>query len=270
MTLAPDAFQFVATLVKDRSAIDLGVGKEYLVESRLAPLARSAGMADVTAYIRSLRTASHLHSDVVEAMTTNETSWFRDRAPFQALRTTVLPSYEAQRRTGIRVWSAACSSGQEPYSLAMLVADEFARLQVSITATDLSGRMLDQARAGRYSQLEVNRGLPAPSLVKHFRRTGAAFEISASLRAAVSFRHHNLLDPPPMGGPFDVILMRNVLIYFDVPTKRAVLARVRSALAPGGWLILGAAESTIGIDTAWSRVEVEGTSIYQVHEGETS
>ena len=270
MTLAPDAFDFVATLVRTRSAIQLSAGKEYLVESRLAPLARAAGAADVNAYIRTLRHDPRLHPPVVEALTTNETSWFRDRTPFATLRESVLPEMVRMRRNRVRIWSAACSSGQEPYSIALLIADEFPGLTPAITATDLSERMLAQGREGRYSQLEVNRGLPAPSLVKHFTREGAAFQISPTLRRQVTFLSHNLLHTPPPGGPFDVIFLRNVLIYFDVATKREVLARVRSVLAPGGVLFLGAAETTIGIDSAWTRVDMGGSSVYRASEGKAA
>ncbi|WP_062138004.1 CheR family methyltransferase [Demequina aestuarii] len=266
MTLTAESFDFVATLVRRRSAIQLGVGKEYLVESRLSPLARSAGVADVDAYVHALRRDVTLHDQVVEALTTNETSWFRDLTPFTALRSTVLPELAAAGRTQVRVWSAACSSGQEAYSIAMTVADEFPQLTASITATDLSEQMLVQGRAGRYSQLEVNRGLPAIMLVKHFQRQGATFEISPALRRGVTFRSHNLLDAPPPGGPFDVIFLRNVLIYFDVATKREVLSRVRSVLAPGGTLFLGAAETTIGIDDSWQRIPSAGASVYRTHE----
>ncbi|MFN3865838.1 MAG: CheR family methyltransferase [Demequina sp.] len=266
MTLTAESFDYVATLVRRRSAIQLAPGKEYLVESRLAPLARSLGAADVDAYIRTLRSDPTLHGQVIEALTTNETSWFRDLTPFTALRSTVLPAAVAAGRTQLRVWSAACSSGQEAYSIAMTVVDEFPRLRAAITATDLSERMLTQGRAGRYSQLEVNRGLPATLLVKHFERQGATFEISPALRQLVTFRSHNLLDAPPAGGPFDVVFLRNVLIYFDVATKREVLRRVRSVLAPGGTLFLGAAETTLGIDDSWTRVESVGASVYRTNE----
>ncbi|SEJ55655.1 CheR family methyltransferase [Demequina mangrovi] len=270
MTLAPDSFDFVATLVRRRSAIQLDVGKEYLVESRLAPLARSAGAIDVEAFIRSVRANVTLHDQVVEALTTNETSWFRDRHPFDVLKDTVIPDAMTRRGGQLRVWSAACSSGQEPYSIAMTVAEHFPQLRASIVATDLSESVLAQGRAGQYSQLEVNRGLPAPLLVKHFERKGPVFEVSEQLRSMVTFRRHNLLDAPPLGGPFDVVFLRNVLIYFDVATKRDVMRRVRSVLAPGGWVLLGAAESTIGVDDIWERVPVAGGALYRPREGKAA
>ncbi|GMA35626.1 CheR family methyltransferase [Demequina litorisediminis] len=245
-------------------------GKEYLVESRLAPLARSAGSADVDSYIRGLRTNVAHHDAVVDALTTNETSWFRDRAPFTALKGSVLPDLIAKGRRHVKVWSAACSTGQEAYSVAITVADDFPALTLSIVGTDLSDRVVERARAGQYTQLEVNRGLPAATLVKYFQRSGPTFEIAPRLRQQVTFRKHNLLDAPPVGGPYDVVFLRNVLIYFDVATKRDVLRRVRSVLAPGGTLFLGAAETTIGIDDAWERVEAAGGSVYRLKEAKAA
>ncbi|HEY3436517.1 MAG TPA: protein-glutamate O-methyltransferase CheR [Actinotalea sp.] len=275
MTLAPDTFAYVADLVRRRSALNLQSGKEYLVESRLLPLARAEGR-DVDAYVRALRAAPHPTTleTVVEALTTNETSWFRDSQPFKALVDHVVPAVTSASahlplaaRPPLRIWSAACSSGQEPYSIAMALADAVPLTQLRIIATDLSQRMVERGRAGRYSQLEVNRGLPAPMLVKHFSRAGAEWEVAAGLRNAVRFERHNLLDAPPVGGPFDVVFMRNVLIYFDLAAKREALARVRRVLKPGGYLLLGAAETTIGVDEAWDRVPVGGGSIYRLTPG---
>lgn len=270
MSLSPDTFTFVADLVRRRSAIQLESGKEYLVESRLLPLARQAGLADVDAYVRALRNAPRpvdLEA-VVEALTTNETSWFRDAQPFQALADHVVPAL-LDGRPGfgaptLRIWSAACSSGQEPYSIAMVLADAVPHVQLRILASDLSQQMVDRARAGRYSQLEVNRGLPAPMLVRHFTRAGADWEIAANLRQSITFQKHNLLDTPPTGGPFDVVFLRNVLIYFDLATKREVLRRVQQVLRPGGYLLLGAAETTIGIDEGWERVAAGRGSVYRL------
>ena len=269
MTLAADTFAYVADLVRRRSALHLEPGKEYLVESRLLPLARAAGQPDVDTYVRALR-AAPLQSAleiVVEALTTNETSWFRDAQPFRALVDHVVPELLAGRqaafRPTLRVWSAACSSGQEPYSIAMALADLLPPSQLRIVATDLSPRMVARGQAGRYSQLEVNRGLPAPMLVKHFVRVGAEWEIDAALRSAVRFEKHNLLDAPPSGGPFDVVFLRNVLIYFDLAAKREALRRVQRVLTPGGFLLLGAAETTIGIDDGWERVPVGRGSVYR-------
>ncbi|MDM7830572.1 CheR family methyltransferase [Cellulomonas edaphi] len=266
MSLSPEAFAFVADLVRRRSAIQLTPGKEYLVESRLLPLAREAGLG-LEAYVTRLRTRA-LPADVdavVEAMTTNETSWFRDGAPYQALREDELPRLVAARGGigRLRVWSAACSTGQEPYSVAMTMLDHLPPGMTSeIVATDLSEQVLTRARTGRYSQLEVNRGLPAPLLVRHLVRAGTEWELSAAVRQMVSFRAHNLLDVPPPG-PFDVVLLRNVLIYFDLATKRAILDRVLRVIKPDGVLLLGAAETTLGVHEGWERATVGRTSVYR-------
>jgi chemotaxis protein methyltransferase CheR len=258
MTLTQESFTFVADLVRRRSAIQLDAGKEYLVESRLLPLARRAAAA--------MPQPAAMEA-VVEALTTNETSWFRDAQPFQALVDHVVPEMLGPARpaaaTTLRVWSAACSSGQEPYSITMALAEALPQLAVNVLATDLSDAMLTKARTGRYGQLEVNRGLPAPMLVKYFARAGADWEVVPAVRNRVTFLRHNLLDAPPTGGPFDVVFLRNVLIYFDLATKRDVLRRVQQVLRPGGFLLLGAAETTIGIDDTWERVPVGRGSVYR-------
>lgn len=271
MSIAQENFAFVADLVRTKSAILLAPGKEYLVESRLAPIARALGKT-VDGYVAEKRSAlSPLDAEViVEALTTNETSWFRDSQPFTSLTTHILPELHSERPLlgSLKIWSAACSTGQEPYSIAMTLRDYFERAEgitphVDILATDLSGEVLERAKTGRYSQLEVNRGLPAAHLVKHFQRVGTEWEIEPALKRTIRFHKHNLLDRPPLGGPFDIVFLRNVLIYFDVPTKQEVLKKIRSVLRPGGYLILGAAETTVGIDETWRRVQVGRSSIYQ-------
>lgn len=268
MTLAPDTFTFVADLVRRRSAIHLTAGKEYLVESRLLPLAHQAGIEGVDEYVNILRSApqSPDHDRVVEALTTNETSWFRDVSPFHALTGHVVPALVRERPalTPVRLWSAACSTGQEPYSIAMSLLAAAPGLEVRITATDISEEVLSRGRTGRYTQLEINRGLPAAMLVRHFTRVGTAWELSAKLRSMVAFSRHNLLNTPPLGAPFDIVFLRNVLIYFDVETRREVLRRVRGAVRPGGFLLLGAVETTFGIDDMWERVPVDGGSVYRL------
>lgn len=272
MSLTHDTFAFVADVVRRRSAIQLEAGKEYLVESRLLPLARDAGHAGVDAYVRAVRAAQREQdlAQIVDALTTNETSWFRDNTPFSALRTHIVPALRAERPVldTLRIWSAACSTGQEPYSLAMTLTDVLGvGARFAITATDLSDRVLAQARSGRYSQLEINRGLPAPMMVRYFQRNGHEWQVADELRRTITFQKHNLLDSPP-AGPFDVVFLRNVLIYFDLETKRSILSRVHRVLRPGGFLVLGAAETTIGVDGDWERVPVERGSVYRpVHGG---
>lgn len=271
MTIAAEAFGYVRDLVRRESAIVLAPGKEYLVESRLLPLARLAGATSVDAYVSSLRARPDVATSrlVVEALTTNETSWFRDVDPFVTLRTMVLPEFARVRtQRKLRIWCAACSNGQEPYSVAMTLLDApaVAGWSTEIVATDLSVEVLTRARAGRYTQLEVNRGLPATSLVRHFVREGAEWRISAQLAAMVAFRELNLMRPFPPMGRFDVVFLRNVLIYFDIETKRDILRRVRQVLAPDGYLFLGAAEMTMGVDDAWERVPSGRSSVYRLRE----
>ncbi|MGY1828758.1 MULTISPECIES: CheR family methyltransferase [unclassified Blastococcus] len=273
MSLTATSFDWVRDLVRKESAIVLQPGKEYLVEARLLPIARQMGMTDVGKLVESVRVrpdADHTRR-IVEALTTNETSWFRDGDPFTALTSTVLPSLLQARGANerLQIWSAACSSGQEPYTIAMLLDDALpnAASRVSITATDLSREMVQRTRAGRFSQLEVNRGLPAPMLVRHFTRSGNEWEVSPNLRRMVNACECNLAAPLPRMGPFDVVYLRNVLIYFDLPTKQSILRRVRDLMRPDGWLFLGAAETTLGVDDSWERVVIGRSSAYRPLKG---
>jgi len=264
-------FDYVRDLVRKRSAIVLEPGKEYLVETRLMPLARAAGDESVSRFIGRLRSAStpQMVTAVVEALTTNETSWFRDRHPFDALRDHVLPELMARPQTArrISVWSAACSSGQEPYSIAMVLADAMADhpgWRADIVATDLSNEILAQARSARYSQLEVNRGLPAALMVRHFERAGTHWALREPIRKMVRFRELNLAVPLPTMTPVDIVFLRNVLIYFDAAMKRQVLAQVRRVLRPDGYLFLGGAETTLHLDDEFQRSPLGSTSVYRL------
>jgi chemotaxis protein methyltransferase CheR len=273
MTLATTSFDWVRQLVHKESAIVLQPGKEYLVEARLLPIARSMGLPDVGRYLDTVRSrpTPDAMRQIVEALTTNETSWFRDGDPFTALSSTVLPSLVAARGPSapLKIWSAACSSGQEPYTIAMLLEDALpdAASRVSITATDLSRAMVERTRAGRFTQLEVNRGLPAPMLVRHFTRAGSEWEVTPALKRMVTVAECNLAAPLPRMGPFDVVYLRNVLIYFDLSTKQAILRRVRDVMRPDGWLFLGAAETTLGVDDSWERVVIGRSSAYRPLKG---
>jgi len=273
MTLTATTFDWVRQLVHRESAIVLAPGKEYLVEARLLPVARQMGLPDVGQLVDSVRSrpSPEATRQIVEALTTNETSWFRDGDPFTALTSTVLPSLLGARGPAerLQIWSAACSSGQEPYTIAMLLEDALpnAATRVSITATDLSREMVERTRAGRFSQLEVNRGLPAPMLVRHFTRAGSEWEVSPTLRRMVTASECNLAAPLPRMGPFDVVYLRNVLIYFDLPTKQAILRGVRALMRPDGWLFLGAAETTLGVDDSWERVVIGRSSAYRPVKG---
>ncbi|TYP88141.1 CheR family methyltransferase [Blastococcus xanthinilyticus] len=273
MSLTATSFDWVRELVRKESAIVLQPGKEYLVEARLLPIARQMGLPDVGKLVDTVRTRPSADDTrkIVEALTTNETSWFRDGDPFTALTSTVLPALLSARGANerLQIWSAACSSGQEPYTIAMLLDDALpnAASRVSITATDLSREMVQRTRAGRFSQLEVNRGLPAPMLVRHFTRAGTEWEVSANLRRMVNATECNLAAPLPRMGPFDVVYLRNVLIYFDLPTKQSILRRVRDLMRPDGWLFLGAAETTLGVDDSWERVVIGRSSAYRPLKG---
>jgi chemotaxis protein methyltransferase CheR len=273
MTLTATSFDWVRQLVHRESAIVLQPGKEYLVEARLLPMAQQRGLSGVSELVESVRNRPDPATTrrIVEALTTNETSWFRDGDPFTALTSMVLPQLVAARRPDerLQIWSAACSSGQEAYTIAMLLSDALpnAATRVAITATDLSQQMVERTRAGRFSQLEVNRGLPASMLVRHFTRAGNEWEISPTLRRMITASECNLAAPLPRLGPFDVVYLRNVLIYFDLATKQAILTRVRQIMRPDGWLFLGAAETTLGVDDNWERVVLGRGSAYRPRKG---
>ena len=264
-------FDYVRKYVREQAAIVLEPGKEYLVESRLLTLARKENMGSVDVLISRLRAEPRgpLHRKVVDAMTTNETSFFRDVHPFDTLRKSILPEIIARRAAERKIsfWCGAASSGQESYSALMLIAEHFPELlqwDLRFVATDLSCDMLTRAKAGRFSQLEVNRGLPATLLVKYFSRHGAEWEIKPDLRRRVDFRELNLLSEWSMLMPVDVILLRNVLIYFDLETKKSILAKARRILRPGGYLLLGGAETTTNVDDAFERVVFNKTTCYRV------
>ncbi len=266
--LASVDFDFVSALAYRNAAIVLERGKEYLVESRLGPLAEREGFASLAAFIASLRNdqpPSTLCAKAVDALTTNETYFFRDFHPFEALRKTILPDLIARRQAQRRlaIWSAACSTGQEPYSIAMLLREHFPQLadwEISILATDYSPTVLGQAAQGRYNQIEVNRGLPARYLVKYFIQADGTWTLRDEIRRMVDFRPFNLVRPWPILPPCDLILIRNVMIYFDVETKKTILTKIRNCLLPHGRLILGTAETTINLDANWSP-ESHGTAV---------
>jgi chemotaxis protein methyltransferase CheR len=270
-TLPEADFEYLRELMHLRAAIVLERGKEYLALSRLEPVARDHGLTTVSELVDKLRTrelTSALHDQVVDALTTNETTFFRDYNPWESLRTLVMPELLArkERTRTLAIWSAGCSSGQEPYSVAMSIREHFPELltwQLSIIGTDISGSVLDRARAGRYGQLEVNRGLPAHLLVRHFTRAGMEWEIEEPIRRMVRFEHHNLNDAWPSMPPFDLVLMRNVMIYFETEAKRQVLAKMHGQLAPHGYLLLGASETTYSLSDDFVREPDGRTAWYR-------
>ncbi len=261
--MKPQDFEYLQNLLKNRSGLVLSTDKVYLVESRLMPVARSRGLNGLDELIQAVRIGNdeRLTVEVTDAMTTNESFFFRDMQPFESFRETVLPKIvESRRASGrnvIRIWSAACSSGQEPYTLAMILKEEEAKLRgmrFEIIATDLSTEIIDKAKAGIYTQFEVQRGLPIQYLLKYFSQTGDQWQIDKSIRDMVVIKQFNLLKPFNVLGLFDIVYCRNVLIYFDQPTKSDILGRISKLMPEDGVLYLGGAESVLGISDAFKPI----------------
>lgn len=266
--LTTASFSWLRQLLHEQSAIALDDSKGYLVENRLQPLALEAGLPSVEAFIDHVRRnrADGAIDEIIDAMTTNETSWLRDHHPWDGLMSTVLP--EVMERVGptrpVRIWSAACSSGQEPYTIAMLVREQFGPgAPVQILASDISEKMLTRARTGSYSQLEVNRGLPAAMLMRWFRREGISWRVVDEIRSMVRFERRNLSHHFGSMPAMDILAMRNVLIYFDLATKQRILGEVRRVIDPHGWLMVGAAETLLDVDCSWKRVPVGPSAFYR-------
>jgi chemotaxis protein methyltransferase CheR len=261
-------FEFLRTFLKACSGLALTPEKRYLVESRLMPICRRYELDTLSELLAGLKNGrdADLERAVIEAMTTNETFFFRDKTPFDLFRDVLLPRFLKNRASSrrLRIWCAAASSGQEPYSLAMLLSEAAARLvgwQVEIVATDISTEVLDRAKAGLYSQFEVQRGLPIQLLLKYFTQVGDQWQIAPQIRSMVDFRPLNLIKDFGALGTFDIIYCRNVLIYFDAPTKTEVLRRLANAMAPDGALLLGAAETVLGLTEALMP-DVENRGLY--------
>jgi chemotaxis protein methyltransferase CheR len=252
--VTPADYDYLRKLLKERSGLVLSADKQYLVESRLLPVAHRAGIETLTELVRKLRGMKHepLVTEVAEAMTTNESFFFRDKLPFENFRDTIMPALLAARspQRRIRIWCAAASTGQEPYSLAMSLkemGDKIAGRQIEIVATEFSTQVLEKAKSGIFSQFEVQRGLPIQFLIKYFDQIGDAWQINPDVRAMVQFRPFNLLHEFTHLGPFDLVFCRNVLIYFDQETKAGVLDRIARTMEHDGYLVLGAAETVVGL-----------------------
>jgi chemotaxis protein methyltransferase CheR len=258
--VSPHDYEFLCKLLKDQSGLALAGDKQYLVESRLLPLARKAGIASLAELVAKLKAGGdRLAVEVVHAMTTNESFFFRDKIPFDHFRDTIMPALlqarAAERR--IRIWCAAASTGQEPYSLAICLKEmkeKIADWRIEIIGTDLSTAVLEKAKEGLYTQFEVQRGLPIQLLVKYFAQLGEMWKIGADIRAMVQYRPLNLLSDFSYLGSFDLVFCRNVLIYFDQDTKVDVLSRLARVTAPRGYLVLGAAETVVGLTDAFKPV----------------
>ncbi len=258
--ITPEQFRFFADLVKASSGIALGKGKEYLLESRLNELAKVLGLKDLNELYRRARfqMTPKLKDQIIEAMTTNETYFFRDQHPFDALKNEIVPELMANNngRKQIRFWSAACSTGQEPYSIAMTLSEHFPGLSTwntEILATDISQQAIQKGQAGRFTQVEVNRGLPVTLLIKYFKQQGAFWIVDSRLKENMHFRRLNLLQPFVGIRDLDVIFCRYVLIYFDKQTKKQIIEKLVKVLRPGGYLILGATETPVGMPSAMQR-----------------
>lgn len=251
--MTPPDYEYLRKLLKDNSGLDLSADKQYLIESRLLPLARKCGVAGISELVQKMKGGSAaIIAQVVEAMTTNETFFFRDKVPFDHFRDSIMPEILKARagRRSIRIWCAAGSTGQEPYSLAMALKEMSAAtagFRIEIIATDLSQEVLEKSKAGIYSQFEVQRGLPIQLLVKYFKQTGEFWQINADIRAMVQHRQLNLLHDFSQLGVFDIIFCRNVLIYFDQDTKINIFNRLAKTMEPDGFLVLGAAETVVGL-----------------------
>jgi chemotaxis protein methyltransferase CheR len=258
-------------MLREQCALVLEPGKEYLIKSRLTPVAQRHGITSVNQLIERLREGSDrvLLTQIVEAMVTTETSFFRDMHPFETLRNVVLPELIDRRRPQrqLNIWFAASSSGQEPYSLAMLLAEDFPELsswRINLFGTDISHEMLTRSRAARYSQLEVGRGLPNELLLKWFRKEGDFWHLDERIRNMVTFSYMNLAQPWPAMPKWDVILLRNVMIYFDNSVKSTILGRTSRVLNPDGYLVLGGAETTLSLDDSFYRIESLRSGFYRL------
>jgi chemotaxis protein methyltransferase CheR len=260
-------YRFLQEHIYSETGIVLDAGKQYLLESRLTPIVRQHDLGtinDLCALLRATR-ESEINRQVVEAMTTNETYFFRDPCHYEAIRTVLLPKLKEERQDTkkLRFWSAAASTGQEAYSLAMLLMENgLGHWNIQILGTDFSSQVLERARLGKYHQIEMNRGLPAPLLLKYFRRAGVDWQLSEQVRQMVTFERIDLRKSMRALGPFDLVFCRNVLIYFDADTKQKILKELHGTLFRGGWLLLGGAETAFGVDEWFERQTVGSAIIY--------
>jgi len=265
--IQPENYRFLQEQVYSRAGIVLEQDKHYLFESRLTPIVKQHGLDsidDLCALIRATGDGG-VGMQVAEAMTTNETYFFRDPAHFDALRNTLLPRLREQRRETrmLRFWSAAASTGQEAYSLAMLLLEAgLGDWNIQILGTDFSSKVLERARAGRYQQIEVNRGLPTPLLLKYFARSGVEWQLSETVRRMVRFETIDLRKSMRALGPFDLVFCRNVMIYFDAATKKNIMKEIHGTMFRGGWLLLGGAEPAFGFEDSFDRQLVGTATVY--------
>jgi chemotaxis protein methyltransferase CheR len=266
--LSPANYAFLLAYIRRESGIALGDDKLYLIRTRLEPVMSINGCTTLDQLCEKLRTrpTPALCTSIVEAMTTHETLFFRDTTVYAALKGTLIPNLARSRLSAktLRIWSAACSSGQEPYSLAMMLLEMgYGDWKIEILGTDLSNQILSRAATASYMQIEVNRGLPAPLLVKYFVRAGLNWQLKDEVRRMVRFQRFDLRQNLQTLGVFDLVLCRNVLIYFEQDTRRSILAAIRKVLTPGGYLLLGASETTFNLDDTLIRTTAGGTIAFQ-------
>jgi len=265
--ILPENYRFLQEHIRSQVGIVLEDDKHYLFESRLGPIVKQHGLGSINnlcALLRNKRDIELAHQ-VVEAMTTNETYFFRDPSQYDAIRTVLLPRLKEERRDTkkLRFWSAASSTGQEAYTLAMLLLENgWQDWNIQILGTDFSARVVERARSGVYQQIEVNRGLPAALLVKYFRRSGLDWQISENVRQMVRFETIDLRKSMRTLGPFDLVFCRNVMIYFDSETKRKILNEIHGTLFRGGWLLLGGAETASCPEDKFQRQPVGNVTVY--------
>ena len=269
MSLATSDIDFLCEIVAKHSGNMIAQRQVTMLEQKLSQVAKTRGLTDVSGLVAELRRtrSPDLSNQIAEAVTVNETSFFRDGHPFTTLQSSILPELMEKRKASksIRIWCAACSSGQEPYTLAM-TCNECPGLDlfnVSILASDISEDMLAKSRSGSYSQMEVNRGLPAKKLVANFDRKGRNWQVKEHLRNMIEFKRLNLTDRWPTVGQFDIVFIRNVLIYFDQAMKQQILRNIAKKILPGGYLFIGSSETIIGLDLPYKRKEINGTVFYQ-------
>lgn len=268
-SLAPDEVQWLQSLLETTTAIQLDAARSGRVGMRLAPVAQRAGVRSVSELIAVARRERKgpLIDEIIDAIATHETSWFRDSDPWKVLARAVVPEVASRRGPSrpVRIWSAACSSGQEPYSIALALTETMGPLRgrVLITASDFSASMVERAAEGRFTQLEMNRGMPARFLVKYFQRDGAYWRVNDDIRSLVSFEQRNLVRPFDGMPTFDVVCLRNVLIYFDLPVRTRILNEMRRVVADDGWLLLGSSETLLGLTVGWDYTTIDGTVLYR-------
>ncbi|HEY3742185.1 MAG TPA: protein-glutamate O-methyltransferase CheR [Bryobacteraceae bacterium] len=266
--IEPENYRYLQELVYTGSGIILEEDKHYLLEARLSSVARNSGLPSINDLCNLLRATSGddgVRKQVVEAMTTNETYFFREPAQYDAIKNVLLKELRELRSATRKLsfWSAASSTGQEAYTLGMLLNEQgFGDWNTQILGTDLNHRMVERARAGRYLQIEVNRGLPAPYMLKYFTRQGVDWQINEQIRKTARFEQFDLRHKMRAYGPFDLVFIRNVLVYFDAPTRRQILREIHSTLFRGGWLLLGSAEVPSGLDDCFERLPIGNCTAY--------